>query len=479
MAATRAEQEETSFSTGDVVWVLTGNVHEEPATVLETNVSWTPDSDESEDSSRTADETTNKEARNDGVLVKFHVSKIREVCDPEKLRALVDDDEKKKNEALGGQRKRRSSRGASSSSSRNGKDSASASAKNPKKVKPTLSKKDRSAIVDDMIMNDFCRECSTVTPSPHPLQEEETASDEAFSAKPQGSSKRRLEQSPTSSKKGKVEVSKRQVSSEDEEDVGEPTRRGSIGRTAVQPAQEQPQVQPVALPNEQESQNNQESEDSDSDDFPFVVEYSPTGRAVCRRCDNTILKGDIRVSHRPLFRGQRGFIVYRHLQCAPFDDSIQRARDVRGWQRLKAADLQKLKDRVAEAALEREDEEKELQPDELVQTSFSGEMRPTPPGLTANLLPFQVEGFSWMRHQEVNDAAGEEGACRGGMLADEMGMVSRKDASLKFFGASALIFCFRAKRFKRLQPCAIIGRFYSIVLLDPSTPRMPMTLKLA
>lgn len=36
--------------------------------------------------------------------------------------------------------------------------------------------------------------------------------------------------------------------------------------------------------------------------------------------------------------------------------------------------------------------------------------------LTANLLPFQVEGFSWMRHQEVKCPE-----IRGGILADEMG----------------------------------------------------------
>jgi SNF2 family DNA or RNA helicase len=36
--------------------------------------------------------------------------------------------------------------------------------------------------------------------------------------------------------------------------------------------------------------------------------------------------------------------------------------------------------------------------------------------LVANLLPFQVEGFSWMRHQEVMCSD-----IRGGILADEMG----------------------------------------------------------
>jgi DNA repair protein RAD16 len=63
------------------------------------------------------------------------------------------------------------------------------------------------------------------------------------------------------------------------------------------------------------------------------------------------------------------------------------------------------------------EEMEELSPDELVQKAFQGEIRAEPPGLTANLLPFQIEGFSWMRHQEVL-----EPDIRGGILADEMGM---------------------------------------------------------
>ena len=54
---------------------------------------------------------------------------------------------------------------------------------------------------------------------------------------------------------------------------------------------------------------------------------------------------------------------------------------------------------------------------ELVQKAFQGEIRAEPSGLMANLLPFQIEGFSWMRHQEV-----EEPEIRGGILADEMGL---------------------------------------------------------
>ena len=46
-------------------------------------------------------------------------------------------------------------------------------------------------------------------------------------------------------------------------------------------------------------------DESDSDtDRPYKVEYSPSGRATCRRCDETIPKGAVRISHIPLFRGK-------------------------------------------------------------------------------------------------------------------------------------------------------------------------------
>jgi hypothetical protein len=48
------------------------------------------------------------------------------------------------------------------------------------------------------------------------------------------------------------------------------------------------------------------------------------------------------------------------------------------------------------------EENQALDPDELVQKAFEGEIREKPRGLTANLLPFQTEGVSWMYCQEVN-----------------------------------------------------------------------------
>jgi hypothetical protein len=156
--------------------------------------------------------------------------------------------------------------------------------------------------------------------------------------------------------------------------------------------------------------------DEKDDDAPFTVEYSPTGRATCRRCDQVIPRDCLRVSHIPLFRGKPGYKVYRHLDCTVFSEEIYCVQDVGGYRKLREPDLDRLRERIVASRKEWEDEKKEIQPDELVQLAFSGPVRPAPVGLCANLLPFQVEGASWMHAQEHSDV-------RGGILADEMGMV--------------------------------------------------------
>ena len=152
---------------------------------------------------------------------------------------------------------------------------------------------------------------------------------------------------------------------------------------------------------------------------PWIVEYSKTGRATCRSCDAKIVKGDVRIGHTPLFRGKPGYMVYRHLHCAVFSEEIQCAEDVENYHVLEKEDYAKLVEQVRTSQTRIQEEYEELRPDELVQGCFHGEddsMRSEQPrGLNATLLPFQVEGYSWMYHQEV-----KQGDVRGGILADEM-----------------------------------------------------------
>jgi len=158
-----------------------------------------------------------------------------------------------------------------------------------------------------------------------------------------------------------------------------------------------------------------ESDSDDEKDRPFRVEYATTGRSTCKSCDEKIEKNCLRVASRPLFRGKPGFVVYRHLKCQIFPEEITKVNEVGGWRRLKSEDQTLLSNQLEESKLRIEEENQELDADELVQTAWVGKLREIPPGSTATLLPFQVEGVSWMYDQEKSQVAG-------GILADEMGM---------------------------------------------------------
>ena len=99
-----------------------------------------------------------------------------------------------------------------------------------------------------------------------------------------------------------------------------------------------------------------------------------------------------------------------------FSEEVTCAEDVGGWKKLCKEDYLDLARRVADSVEEIKNENEELDPDELVPVSFQGEMREAPDGLEAMLLPFQIEGVSWMYYQETS---GESGV-RGGMLCDEV-----------------------------------------------------------
>ena len=174
----------------------------------------------------------------------------------------------------------------------------------------------------------------------------------------------------------------------------------------------------VKAPDPQEDDDMIRASETDSDDLkdmPYRVEYAATGRAACRGCDERIAKGLLRIAECPLFRGKPGYTVYRHLHCTTFPKEVKRIQDVGGWRRIKKADRQAVLERIEESKFLVEKENQELEPDELVQVSFQGEILPPPKGLDATLLPFQVEGFSWMVHQELHVPE-----IRGGILADEM-----------------------------------------------------------
>ncbi len=127
-------------------------------------------------------------------------------------------------------------------------------------------------------------------------------------------------------------------------------------------------------------------------DSIYIIEYAKTGRSTCKRCDQRIKKDELRVGHRPLFRGKPGFRIYKHLHCIVFSSEICTGVDVDGYEDLNNEDIERLEKRIKESQIEIKEENEELHPDELVQKGFEGEIREKPNGLKANLLPFQKEG---------------------------------------------------------------------------------------
>ena len=214
---------------------------------------------------------------------------------------------------------------------------------------------------------------------------------------------------PKVAKKRKAPVKKNAANKDDKDAVAKKKSTKAAAKKKAAPKKKS-KVVVVA------DSDSDDDDDDDPDDKPFKAEYAATGRATCRRCDTLIGKGELRISHVPLFRGKPGYRVYRHLPCAVFDENIQCVEDIGGWkkiQRKSQEDFDNLIKRVEDSKEEVKKEQEELRPDELVQVTFQGETRAPPPGLTANLLPFQTEGVSWMYHQEVKVPE-----LHGGILAD-------------------------------------------------------------
>ena len=217
----------------------------------------------------------------------------------------------------------------------------------------------------------------------------------------------------------KVEEEEEEVTNEDDDDKDEESDSMSDPPlSSLKRPSKKANLKTDYAPDAQDDDDMIRASETDSDDLkdmPYKVEYATTGRAACRGCDERIAKGLLRIAECPLFRGKPGYTVYRHLQCTTFPKEIKKIQDVSGWRRIKKMDRQAILERIEESKFLVDKENQELEPDELVQVSFQGEILPPPNGLSGSLLPFQVEGFSWMVHQEM-----QVPEIRGGILADEM-----------------------------------------------------------
>ena len=403
-----------TYEVGEAVWVVTAPAEEgdaaaadelEPGLVLRTGCTHNFDGSGDGDGSVPSP---------DGVLVQLGVSRIRAIYPPSRLRRVVraaakkDEADRETPEAPRRTLRNRKVVGDAAPSS----SAATRTAQSLPPAPPTMSSRHGSA-----------RLRSIVTPSPTTASSSTTSSsshskNSTTTVEPRNTNNQRKRSAANSQPKlsSDSRAAAKVTAKKPSDAPASPARKKSKVVVA-------PKAAPVAESSSSSSSSGSDSDDNTNnnsdnpdDDKPFTIEAAPSGRATCRRCDQVISKGDLRLSHVPLFRGKPGYRVYRHLPCAVFPDEITTAEDVGGWSRLSPDALDRLRSRIAESREELALENQEIQPDELVPLAFEGPLRSTPPGLTASLLPFQVEGASWMHQQEQTDVAG-------GILADEMGMV--------------------------------------------------------
>lgn len=75
-----------------------------------------------------------------------------------------------------------------------------------------------------------------------------------------------------------------------------------------------------------------------------------------------------------------GYMVFRHLHCSIFTENVTCAEDVIGYELLDDGDYERLVEQVEVSKEKIKEEMEELEPDELVQKVFEGEIRKEPPG---------------------------------------------------------------------------------------------------
>jgi hypothetical protein len=231
-------------SVGDLVWVRTSSTEEELATVL--NVDCEFDEDNTVDAPRIS--------RN-GILVEFNATQYQTVQDQNCLRPYT------------------------------------ASPDKTRRQRQIITPSPTELIVDFEDKKTRAKRKRTTTEEKHP-------------AKKQNGGSQEVTESPNFAKKA---ARKKPVA--DREDKKPPNKKEmqdkSIAVQGSAPDRNFKVENVSTLDSEGDSSDSGYSSGEETDDDrPFKVDYASTGRATCKRCDELIAKGTLRVSHVPLFRGK-------------------------------------------------------------------------------------------------------------------------------------------------------------------------------
>ena len=314
----------TGLKKGDIVWVRPGiGPHEEPAIVLETGCEYedNPDKDDNSSSSSSTeddDKRTDATIKTDGIRCRFTVSNYDAVFAGTMVRPFDDSSTKRS--------RRQTDRllptsVLSSTSAPRTKPNIAKQPPTPKLAADNPSSASEGEDSEDE--TDGSEQKANASPyfsegthDEEPKEESYDSSDgealatlkaKAATTKPKPKPKPKQKPTPktNTAKKGSSKATPKATKKASEE----PTKRAAKGEqkkkqketkaTVVKKTTNKGSPAPAPL-----IQHNNSSSDEDEEDRPYKIEYSVSGRAKCRRCDETIEKGSLRVSHVPLFNGK-------------------------------------------------------------------------------------------------------------------------------------------------------------------------------
>jgi len=311
---------------GAPIWIRSGRgSHEEPGTLLAINIHMDKSEDEDEYKIKKSSNTdVEDENTNDGVLVQLNTSNSEIFVHKDCIRSMIDDT----NDGV-----RRSRRCKTKK-----KDSPLAQTKDITKISstpnttPVESHKENS---DDPINNNKVKKSNRAQQKGQKSRNNKRKTIESEEKKLENLGQRKKRKAnnkiiaseevkivPRSQKENRKDVSARKTQNGG---VNDKTNKNevSVAKGKKKPAtkntdgknQKRASIKSVESNmdslNDDENQENVVSLNGQPDgngglDQPsnYGVEYSPTSRAMCRRCDERIEKQCLRVSHRPLFRGK-------------------------------------------------------------------------------------------------------------------------------------------------------------------------------
>lgn len=158
----------------------------------------------------------------------------------------------------------------------------------------------------------------------------------------------------------------------------------------------------------------------------MLVQFSPTSRAMCRRCGTAIEKDALRLGYPYRMRpADDCYTIYLHAECYESDtfgfkekdlhkkvfgfEALSNTERARLWKAMRSGGKSKECDAAGKAAAA------VMSSGSVGPATKKLPQVPVPESIVVPMLPFQKEGMSWMCHQEESNV-------RGGILADEMGM---------------------------------------------------------